>query len=51
MSNSETLIKSPHRGTEIEKTKCFLDEDDKDEQEQSKPMTQSEHFAMFASMF
>ena len=38
-------------GTEIEKTKCFLDEDDKDEQEQSKPMTQSEHFAMFASTF
>ena len=39
-------------GIEIEKTKCFLDEDDGSEkQEEVKPMTQSDYFAKFASMF
>ena len=39
-------------GTEIEKTKCFLDEDNESEkQEVAKLKTQAEHFAKFASMF
>lgn len=39
-------------GTQIEKMKCFLDEDNESEkQEEVKLMTQAEHFAKFASMF
>lgn len=39
-------------GTQIEKKKCFLDEDNESEkQEEVKLMTQAEHFAKFASMF
>lgn len=37
-------------GTTIEKKKCYLDEDDSVEEE-VKPMSQSDYFAKFASMF
>lgn len=38
-------------GTTLEKKKCYLDEDDEPVKTDSRPITQSDYFAKFASMF